>query len=724
MDAQLKAIQEQLLEERKLRESAEHRAEQAEDQARRTTFEELLESCHQLSQLMSVQTDKSLSTQGSVTNPKGKPCPTTILPWEDFPILRQRAFDEIHNTFHPPDGTGLRLFSPMLHVKELARTMPSRKIASEDDLKLFQHSAVENFVADVVSILADKHRDGEKWALGQGIVFENHTNTLSDTAEDVQNRLQPSNSTHPRRTPRPIQADQICVYRNENDRKDLSFLIEYKAPHKFPKEVLRAGLRTMNIPNDVINRPTIPNDPVGKFSYNADKLVAAVATQTYSYMLESGVEYSCIITGEAMVFLWIEADHPDSLHYHLAEPNEEVDTGDGLGFKHPLSAVGQLLSFCLMALRSERRNESWRDRSMRRAHVWTEDWGKIMHDIPREERKLDPPPSAFSARRYPINARSPYMLRRKRIHSCNIDDELPGDQDDGGDGPPPEPYEGPESPGTPSKRGNNSRGKRGDGRRDIQTSGAGKQRQYCTQGCLLGLVSGSALDNGCPNAPLHRRGRKGRKHLLNKQQFGTMVQRQLARTLDQNCEDLRTQGSRGALFRITLASHGYVFVGKGTRDVFVPDLIHEGRMYERLRSIQGKMMPVCLGNIDLERPWRDLGVRIVHMLLMSWGGERIDRIETRGAFQVEIERFESRIAEIGVRHEDIRLPNMLWNHETKGIMFIDLERATEVRRVVFCEVTGNGKRKRGFEMVKMTGQDQSSDIEEGVSCKARWLPGL
>lgn len=87
-----------------------------------------------------------------------------------------------------------------------------------------------------------------------------------------------------------------------------------------------------------------------------------------------------------------------------------------------------------------------------------------------------------------------------------------------------------------------------------------------------------------------------------------MVQRQLAMTLDRNCKDLKTQGSRGALFQITLASHGYTFVGKGTRDVFVPDLMHEGRMYDRLKSIQGKLIPVYLGNIDLDRPWLDLGV--------------------------------------------------------------------------------------------------------------------
>ena len=59
---------------------------------------------------------------------------------------------------------------------------------------------------------------------------------------------------------------------------DLLFIIEYKAPHKLTKEALRAGLRKINVPMEVIHRPTIPTDPAEKFNYNAEKIVAAAAT--------------------------------------------------------------------------------------------------------------------------------------------------------------------------------------------------------------------------------------------------------------------------------------------------------------------------------------------------------------------------------------------------------------------------------------------------------------
>jgi len=690
--------------ERQRAEQERRRTEEEKKQTRRTTFVELLEACHRLSESMSVQSDKSLSTQGSMTSPKGKRCPTTLRPWNDFPNIQQSVFDVVYDTLHPPNDISPRLFSPLLYIEELGRTMPGRKIASEEDLKLFQHSTVENFVADIVSAVATNHQRGEDLALGKGVVFENHSNTLSDMAEDVQSRLQLStSSSNPYRPPKPIHADQICVLKTEDGQMDLLFIIEYKAPHKLTKEVLRAGLRTMDVPKEVIHRPTIPTDPYEKFIYNADRLVAAAATQTYSYMLESGTEYSCIITGEAMVFLWIDVDDSNTLFYHLAEPNEEVYAGDGLGFTHPLTAIGQLLSFCLIALRSGRRDQLWRDTSIEKAYTWSDDWGKILRNIPRQERKLDPPPSNFKARRYPLNVRSPYYLRKKGPKSyrssCSPEIDLTGD--DWND-PPDGSGGGPESIHTPSKRGSTS-GSRGGyrGRGAHGSSSVGNQRQYCTQGCLLGLVGGSALDKDCPNINLHSRGEKLRTHLLTKQQFSVLVQQQLAATLDRNCTELKKQGTRGALFKITLASYGYTFVGKGTRDVFVPDLKHEGRMYDRLQSIQGKMIPVYLGNINLDRPWRDLGVRIIHMLLMSWGGERVDKVKGARSFKMDIKQFEGEIAQLGVQHEDLILDNMLWNEEADGMMFIDLERATEIRRTALQELPVNRKRKRSFPDVKL-----------------------
>jgi len=39
---------------------------------------------------------------------------------------------------------------------------------------------------------------------------------------------------------------------------------------------------------------------------------------------------------------------------------------------------------------------------------------------------------------------------------------------------------------------------------------------------------------------------------------------------------------------------------------------------------------------------------------------------------------------------------MLWNQEAYGVMFIDLERATEIRRIALQEIPANRKRKQSF----------------------------
>ena len=711
---QLQKQGEELESERILRELAESRAQQAEDRTRRTTFMEMLELAHDLSKSMSVQQDKSKTTQGTTTSVKDKCCPTKMLPWKEFTNIRQGAFDELFTLLHPESDAALQLFSPVLYFEEQGRLTTGQIIGSEEDLKKFHEKRVEDLVAQAISTLAANELHGKNWTFGQGIIFENHTHNLSDLEDEVREGLERLNlataSNKPKRSDNPIRADQLCVFKDTNEEMQLLFIVEYKAPHKISKEILRAGLREMDIPKEVVNRSSYPTtDPHEKFQYNSDKLVAAVATQTYSYMLESGCEYGCIITGEAIVFLRIKEDDSNTLYYHLAEPNEEVYKVDGAGFEHPLTAIGQLLSFCILALQSRRRDQKWRDGAVRKAQTWTEDWEKILRNIPEEQMKLEPPPSAYKPTRHEITVRSsPYKLRKMQPKSYHLgcSPEIKPTRDDQDD-PDGDFGDGPESVNTPSKGGSASKGNGKSEEHGAQVSSYDmNQRQYCTQACLLGLVRGTYLDDSCPNTELHRQGKKGRNHLLNTEQFSEMVRLQLGTSLDINCKDLGLQGARGALFKVTLASHGYTFVGKATREVFVPDLKHEGRMYGLLRSIQGKKIPVYLGNIDLIMPWRDLHVKLIHMLLMSWGGEEVNLVHPKRRFDTEIKQFETRLARLGVQHEDLRRPNMLWNEETGGVMFIDFERSIEIPSTALQEISPNKKRKRSPLGVKTERQSQ------------------
>jgi hypothetical protein len=83
--------------ERRIRQEAESRVQIERKKTIPTTFKEYIRACHtHLSKPLCIQTDKSLSTQGSITSPKNQPCPTLLKPWTDFPVLQQQLFERIY----------------------------------------------------------------------------------------------------------------------------------------------------------------------------------------------------------------------------------------------------------------------------------------------------------------------------------------------------------------------------------------------------------------------------------------------------------------------------------------------------------------------------------------------------------------------------------------------------------------------------------------------------
>ena len=206
-------------------------------------------------------------------------------------------------------------------------------------------------------------------------------------------------------------------------------------------------------------------------------------------------------------------------------------------------------------------------------------------------------------------------------------------------------------------------------------------RPFCTQQCLRGLLKGWLLDLACPNISDHRGGKHGTtRHQLNHGTFLALLRQQLAHTLDKDCQPLGLQGARGALFKVTLASHGYTVVAKGTVRAFVKDLQHEVRVYQRLEPIQGFSVPVCLGNIDLAEPYYyDMGVRIIHMMLLSWAGDCLHKGSACGMdksdLAEEVARSVKAIHRAGVLHLDVRAPNICWSYEIGRVMLIDFERS-------------------------------------------------
>ncbi|KAK3933898.1 hypothetical protein QBC46DRAFT_274883, partial [Diplogelasinospora grovesii] len=68
---------------------------------------------------------------------------------------------------------------------------------------------------------------------------------------------------------------------------------------------------------------------------------------------------------------------------------------------------------------------------------------------------------------------------------------------------------------------------------------------------------------------------------------------------------------------------------------------------------------------------------IVHMLLMSWGGQGVDKVDGADVPDLAGET-ERTLRKAGVVHGDARPANMLWNAERRRVMLIDFDRSVHV----------------------------------------------
>lgn len=84
MEQRIKELEDALHEGQRRLEEEQLRREQIEGTAQGSNLSEFLEQCHDLHTSIEVVTDKSLTTQGDVTNPANRLHPKHILSWLDF----------------------------------------------------------------------------------------------------------------------------------------------------------------------------------------------------------------------------------------------------------------------------------------------------------------------------------------------------------------------------------------------------------------------------------------------------------------------------------------------------------------------------------------------------------------------------------------------------------------------------------------------------------------
>ncbi|OTB02364.1 hypothetical protein M426DRAFT_24693 [Hypoxylon sp. CI-4A] len=664
------------------------------EQIQKTTCSEYVTYGHKLFDNFNVQQDERLTTTGT-TDPTQKFCPNQLQLWESFTNEQDTIQAKISGIYQSPQ----REFDSKHFLETLGRKVSNKHIANEKDLEYILHLILEDPVRNLVYHLKDLD-SGCPFDIEDGVLFENHPNAISDNSDEVRERQQQdqtpqrSNGSSQPSAFGNLKADQICVYKSNKDsyKRSIAYIIEYKAPHKLTKPQLRAGLCPMDIAADIINDPYIPQfeDTTKEFAYHARKLVAAVIAQTFHYMIEAGLEYSYLTTGEAIVFLHINWKDPRTLYYHLAEPAADVsDNPDQLVL---CTAISQVLAFTLLAFEAKKHGQDTRNEAQKKLQKLVQDPEEVLRRMPPSVRKVNPDDTPFptprSYKKRELLFAPPRSPKPRRARPVRSGDGVP-ERD-----PNPDPSDSDSDPtqasDTPTKRpANYKQGRQKEHPSDPKPRGDGgnaqesSRRQYCTQNCLVGLVNMDLLDLRCPNVMLHQSEKDKSFHPVTHKTWLRLLREQLHQTLDDGVVSLGKQGARGVLFQVTLLRYGYTFVGKGTVPEFVRDLQHESTIYRHLWPLQGVSVPVFLGEIDLRGISRtyyyDHRVYIIYMMFLSWGGEMVEDAEARLSMgkdpSQEVVRSVQALHDMGVAHTDVRRPNVLWNEENQRVMVIDFERA-------------------------------------------------
>lgn len=133
---------------------------------------------------------------------------------------------------------------------------------------------------------------------------------------------------------------------------------------------------------------------------------------------------------------------------------------------------------------------------------------QFLRQVPPRKKTDTLPPSAFHARIHPFE-RSPIVLRRRKSrktrNSCGSAD-IQVHEDPQSTSSSSDENSDIETPSKPRDRTAPSRFRQSHAAKTSQTAQERdiRQRQYCTQACLLGLVRKRPLDEACLNVSAHR----------------------------------------------------------------------------------------------------------------------------------------------------------------------------------------------------------------------------
>ncbi|EFX01415.1 hypothetical protein CMQ_6357 [Grosmannia clavigera kw1407] len=592
---------------------------------------------------------KTAGSANTTTSVSAKFYPKRLRPW-DFHNVQPALFETLATTFGDEP-----LFPALTDVVGVGRDMGPGP-ADEQDLRSFIRTAIEKPAARVVTDLG----------LGE-----------------------PSQADVP---------DRWCVGYNHDGSLVHVLVGEYKAAHKLPAQKLCTVLsrppkedffiqavrqmgKTSSTESSTVAAPlpanvsrTAPTINEEQELETEDIFVARVICQAYHYMIASGLEFGYVASGDGFIFLRVLEDDPQTLYYFwsvfpVSSVPEQIthqgndDAGNlAVIFRKPhQTALVYLASLCMLAVKSVIRPMSWIDAREKDLKRWPAPYDEV---VPISTMALLPP----------------------ALDPPNKDKDSGEDNGRAGSG-------GKGSRGESTKRPRSSY--LSESSHSTHTSDSTKTAStpftielptlpYCTQACLHGLCIGAPLDSRCPNVALHRAARPQQSqqlqqegHPLTAAEVRGRIVAQLAQNMDKDCECLEKWGFFGAygvLFKLAVIGYGYTFVAKGVQAPHRHVLEGEADVYTAMAAYQGRLLPVFLGLVDLERPLPLHSLaRVPHLMLLSYAGPPLPHDMD---WEPEANRTTAELRAAGLCNEDVRPANLAWNKEAGRMMQLDFDQAS------------------------------------------------
>ena len=649
----------------------------------RTTLRGFLRNCHlSTAKRIIIARTKLLASQ-TATNVDGKWYPLHLRLWDDFEDIQSRCFNRIHSAFGDK-----KLLPSSTTTHTMGRMACPYPVADEGQVIQFDKFALEAPVRLIFEHMVE----------ADPLIRQEYNFTelqISNYDRELQPPTLPDEAEDAAQEKRNLRPDGFG-FRRDSQEGSLAFVYEYKAAHKVAFKNLKLVLANDKLFVEAAQRTrdqAISTDAAQKDQNKSATLTAKAMTQVFDYMIRRGLQFGYVSSGKAVIFLHVKPDKLRTLYYYPCV-QDELPVDENGNFEESQTTVSQLACFCLHTLQFYALQGPQLNELKSRAAAELMEWPNAYEEAEQLEQRT------------------------------SLESSEPSQSSEGSEYPP---DDGPDSvltmvlrsgAGKKRKERPSSGSSENTGRQGRQDTASQCTRSYCTQACLLGLKTGRNLDENCPNICSHRVVEGDTQHPINSNEFISLVGRQLHQNPYNGCVALDPYGLLGkigligALFKLELVQYGYTFVGKGTQLGHLHYLEHESAFYERLEKLQGEVVPVYLGIVDLPRPWGYVlpgDADIIHMMLMSWGGE-VASISDVPNLDAELSRSLVLIRKQGVNHGDEREPNMLWNQERNRVMVIDFHRASFVAKGLKKSRMRGLKRQRENGVWKRHKLDRKHDV--------------